>query len=129
MTIALVCTALLGLLVFALGLGVSLTRGSTQRAIGYMDDPTDRLHKMVRAHGNAAEYAPMMALLIVLVAQRNPSTWMVWTFVLATAFRYTHAAGMILCPTLDKPYPLRFIGALGTYFAGFALVVATLLVS
>jgi len=126
MTTATICIALLALLLFGLGLAVSLTRGSSQRVIGHSDDPTDRLHKLCRAHGNAAEYVPMMALLIYLIAARGPTTWMVWTFVAATVFRYLHAAGMILPATLAAPNPMRFIGALGTYVAGIALVVALL---
>ena len=127
MTIAIVCTALLGLLVFGLGLMVSLTRGNTNQVIGHRPDPADRLHKLVRAHGNATEYAPILAVLILLVGSRQPATWMVWTFVAATACRYLHAAGMALYETLAKPNPLRFVGALGTYVTGFALVVAALL--
>ena len=127
MTLAIVCTALLGLLVFGLGLLVSTTRGNTNRAIGHEPDPTDRLHKVVRAHANAAEYAPMMAVLILLIGARQPSTWMLVTFVAATVSRYAHAAGMITCETLAKANPLRFVGALGTYVTGLALVAATLL--
>jgi len=55
MNVAIVCTALLGLLVFGLGLAVSLTRGATRTNFGFTPDPTDRLYKRVRAHGNAAE--------------------------------------------------------------------------
>jgi hypothetical protein len=129
MNVALLCAALLGLLVFGLGLAVSLRRGSTQTIIGHATDPADPLHKLVRAHGNATEYAPMMAVLMLAAASRNPSSWMTWTFVAATAFRYLHAAGMIFYPRLDRPNPLRFVGALGTYVAGLALVLATLLVA
>ena len=126
MTAAIVCTALLGLLVFGLGLLVSLTRGNTNQAIGHVPDPEDRLHKLVRAHANAGEYAPMMAVLILLVGARQPAGWMVGTFVVATACRYVHAAGMITCETLAKANPLRFVGALGTYVTGLALVAAAL---
>jgi hypothetical protein len=128
MTVALVCTALLGLLVFGLGLAVSSLRGSTRTVIGHGSDPTDRLHKMVRAHGNAAEYAPMLAVLMLAIAARGATSWMVWTFVAATVSRYLHAAGMLLSPSLDRPQPLRFVGALGTYLSGLALVLALLLV-
>ncbi len=127
MAVAIVCTALLGLLVFALGVAVSLKRRSSLAVIGHSADPTDPLHKLCRAHGNAAEYAPMLAILILLVGARQPSTWMVWTFVAATVVRYLHAAGMIFPATLAAPNPLRFAGAVGTYLAGFALVVAALL--
>ena len=123
MNVAIVCTALLGLLVFGLGLAVSLTRGATRTNFGFTPDPTDRLYKRVRAHGNAAEYAPMLAILILLIGARNPAPWIVWTFVAATLFRYLHAAGMLVCPSLDQPHPLRFVGALGTYVTGLALAV------
>jgi uncharacterized membrane protein YecN with MAPEG domain len=126
MSVAIVCVGLLGLLVFGLGLGVSLTRASTNRNFGYDPDPADRLYKMVRAHGNATEYAPMMAVLILLVGARDPATWMLWVFAIATAVRYLHAAGMIFSPTLARAHPLRVIGSAGTYFSGFALVVAAL---
>ncbi len=129
MTVALVCTALLGLLVFGLGLAVSLLRGSTKTNIGHGLDPGDLLHKVVRAHGNAAEYAPMLAILMLAIAARGCTMWMVWTFVAATVFRYVHAAGMLLSPSLDRPQPLRFVGALGTYLSGLALVVAAFLVA
>ena len=129
MTVAIVCSALLGLLVFGLGFAVSATRGATGTNIGYNPDPADRLYKLVRAHGNATEYVPIMAVLIMLIGARQPARWMIWTFVAATAVRYCHAAGMILSPRLDKPYPLRFVGALGTYLVGFALVIAALMVS
>lgn len=128
MNVAIICTALLGLLVFGLGLGVSVLRGSSQTNIGYDPNPTDRLYKMVRAHGNASEYAPMLAILILLVGARQPGTWMVWTFIAATVSRYLHAAGMLLSPSLDRPQPLRFVGALGTYVCGLALVAAALMV-
>ena len=126
MNIAVLCTGLLGLLVFGLGLGVSMTRGSSKTNYGYAPDPTDRLHKMVRAHGNAAEYAPMLAVLILLLGSRDPGTWLAVTFVGATAFRYLHAIGMIMCKSLDRPDPLRFVGALGTYVTGLVLAVAVL---
>ena len=124
MNVAIVCTALLGLLVFGLGLAVSLTRGATKTNFGFTPDPTDRLYRRVRAHGNAAEYAPMLAILILLIGARNPAPWIVWTFVAATLFRYLHAAGMLVCPSLDQPHPLRFVGALGTYVTGLVLAVA-----
>src|SRR5437660_852315 len=65
---AVLCMGLLGLLVFGLGLAVSLVRGSTGANFAYTVDPTDRLYKLVRAPGKAAEYAPMAALL----------TWYLW---------------------------------------------------
>lgn len=126
MTTALICIALLGLLLFALGFGVSLTRGRTNTIAGSSGDPADPLHKLVRAHGNTAEYVAMLAILIFLVGSRSPATWALWCMGIATAGRYLIAAGLILSPTLEKPHPLRFVGALSTYLAGFALCAALL---
>lgn len=123
MTTAVICTALLGLLVFGLGLAVSLTRGQTGTNFGATPDPADRLYKMVRAHANATEYAPMLAVLMLLIGAHNPISWILWVMWIATASRYLHAAGMILSPTLAQPHPLRFIGALGTYVCGLVLSV------
>ena len=127
MKTALVCIALLALLIFALGLAVSLTRGSTKRSIGYSEDPADRLHKLCRAHANAAEYAPILGLLMLVLAMRvEQAVWVLWTMIFATVFRYTHAVGMIFMPTLARPNPLRFTGALGTYVCGIVLAGALL---
>jgi uncharacterized membrane protein YecN with MAPEG domain len=124
MDTALTCTALLGLLVFGLGLWVSVMRGRVNRVIGHDLGPAEPLHKAVRAHGNAAEYAPMMAILMLAVGFRGPSGWMEWTFWAATVSRYMHAYGMIAGGPLDRPNPFRFVGALGTYVTGIALVIA-----
>jgi hypothetical protein len=128
MKTALVCIGLLALLVFALGLAVSLTRGKTKKSFGYPDDPTDRLTKLCRAHATAAEYVPLLGLLMLVLAMRSePAAWVVWTMIIATVSRYMHAVGMVAMPTLNRPNPLRFLGALGTYVCGIALVIALLL--
>src|SRR5437867_9139003 len=127
MRTAIFCTGLLGLLVFGLGLAVSMVRGSRKTNFAYTVDPTDRLYKMVRAHGNAAEYAPMLAILILYVGVlHEPARWVLWTAMAATASRYLHALGMILSKSLDQTDPLRFLGALGTYVTGLLLVAAML---
>jgi uncharacterized protein len=124
MTVAVLCTGLLGILVFGLGLAVSAVRGSTRTNFGYSSDPTNRLYKLVRAHGNAAEYAPMLAVLMLYLGSRGPGRGLMIAFVGATVFRYLHALGMILCKSLDRPDPLRFVGALGTYVTGLILAFA-----
>ena len=128
METAMVCAGLLGLLIFGLGFGVSLTRGNRQTIIGTNADPTDRLHKMARAHVNATEYGPMLAILMLVAARGEEiAAWVTWTMIIVTVCRYLHAVGMIAFPTLDKPNPLRFIGALGTYVGGITLCVAVFL--
>ncbi len=126
MTTAIVCTALLGFLLFLLGLNVSMGRGSGA-AGDYPNDPADPFFKRLRAHGNTAEYAPTLAVLMLLVGSRNPSVWMLWTMGLAVACRYAIVAGILISPTLAKPHPLRFAGAVGTYVTGVALSIAAIL--
>jgi len=123
MTTALICVALLGLLLFGLGFSVSIVRGQTETLTGSSDDPADRLQQLVRAHGNTAEYAPMIALLIFILGSMSPATWMLWVMGIATASRYLIVAGL-LAGTMERPHPLRFTGALGTYLSGIALCVA-----
>jgi uncharacterized membrane protein YecN with MAPEG domain len=124
MDLVLTCIGLLGLLVFGLGLGVSLQRGRSSRSIGYDEDPTDSLHKWCRAHANACEFAPMFAVLIYALGNGGYGSWLGFLFMAAVAVRYAHAAGMILSPTLAKGHPLRFAGALGTYVVGILLALA-----
>jgi uncharacterized membrane protein YecN with MAPEG domain len=127
MTVALVCVALLGLLLIALGFAVSTARGQENVLIGSPEDPTHRLQKLVRAHGNTAEYAPMFAVLIYALGTLAPATWVLWCMGIAVGSRYLIVAGLIFGPSLAEAHPLRFVGALGTYLAGAALCVALLL--
>lgn len=127
MIVAVVCVALLGILLFGLGLGVSLTRQRTNTIFGAPADPADPLYKMTRAHGNTAEYAPMLAVLMLVVGANQPPVWALWTMALAVASRYALAIGIIVGPTMEQPHPLRAIGATGTYATGLALCVAALI--
>ena len=129
MSAAVISTGILGILLFGLGFGVSLTRGRTKTNYGALPDPTDRMYKWVRAHGNAAEYAPMLAILMLLVgaAVGSEHTWVAYLMYALVAGRLLHAAGMITCSTLDGINPLRFVGALLTYLGGLALSVLVLI--
>lgn len=127
METAVTCIALLGLLLVGLGFWVSLTRGQTGTNYGVEADPTDRLYKLVRAHANTAEYAPMFGLLMLVVGMGNPAVWVQWTMVVALVSRYLIVVGMIVGPSLDEVQPLRFAGAFGTYISGLVLVVALII--
>lgn len=121
MIISYLCVSLLALLVIAGGFYVSVCRGRGQIVQGYPDDPSHFLHKAVRAHGNTVEYAPVIALLIYAIGQLNPPAWVLGCMVAITLARYSIYFGLVLSPTLDKPHPLRFTGALLTYILGIVL--------
>jgi len=73
------------------------------------------------------EYVPLLALLIYILSQFSISAWVLWCMVLVTFSRFLLVAGIIIPQTLAKPSPMRFVGALGTYLAGFGLCIALLL--
>ena len=124
MSIALICVALLGLLLFVLGFNVSMVRGTTRANYGSEQNPECKLYKARRAHGNTAEYAPMLAVMMLVLSQQAQPSWVIWSMVLATFFRYLFVAGILFPATMAKPNPMRFLGALGTYLTGLALAVA-----
>lgn len=124
--VALAGTALLGLLLFGLGFAVSALRGKYGIGVGYPDDPTHALHRVVRAHGNTAEYAPFLAVVFVYLGSRPQPAWVLWTIGVAAVCRLLIVVGLVACETMARPNPLRFIGALGTYLAGLALALAVL---
>lgn len=124
--IALVCTALLGLLLFGLGLGVSILRFREKTGAGCDTNPANRLHKMVRAHANTAEFAPFLAVLFLFLGSRDPGLPVLAMIVGVTLCRFLLVAGILTSPTLARPHPLRFVGALGTYLLGAALSITLL---
>lgn len=124
--IALACVAVLGLLLFGLGVSVSMMRFRARTISGCADDPSDLLHKLIRAHGNTAEYAPFLAMLFLFLGARSPSTATVALIVAATLCRCLLVIGLVAFPSMAKPNPLRFVGALGTYAAGIALCIGLL---
>ena len=128
MKTALTCIGLLALLIFGLGITISATRNKTKKSVGYPDDPTAPLHKLCRAHANAAEYIPILCILMFLIAAPGePARWVLGTMIVATVSRYLHAAGMIVPATLGRPNLLRVLGAGGTYVTGIVLTVALLI--
>lgn len=119
--VVLASVAVLGLLLFGLGLSVSAMRFREGTGSGYEPDPANRLHKLVRAHANTAEYAPFLALLFLYLGARSPSTATVSLIITATVCRCLLVIGLIAWPTMAKPNLFRFLGALGTYLTGLAL--------
>jgi uncharacterized membrane protein YecN with MAPEG domain len=114
-------------LFFALGFNVSMTRGSTKDNHSAGNDPAGKLMKAVRAHANSTEYVGVIIGLFVIsglvYAGRDLGIYMTSLIVIITLSRILHAIGMLTCETLAKTNPFRFVGALFTYLAGFALTI------
>ncbi len=125
--IVLVCVAVLGLLLFGLGMAVSAARFSEHTGCGCEPDPANVLTKLVRAHGNTAEYAPFLAALFLYVGAHAPTGIELALIVGATVCRCLLVIGLLVWPSMSAPNPARFIGALGTYLCGAALCIALLI--
>jgi uncharacterized membrane protein YecN with MAPEG domain len=125
--VAVICVALLGVMVFGLGFYVSMGRRQFRIGMGCPDDPTHPLTRRVRAHANTCEYAPMLAVLMLYLGAAKPSLPVLALMLAVTLCRVLLALGLLVSPTLARPHPLHFAGALGTYLGGLALAVAALL--
>ena len=126
-TVAIVCIALLGILLFLLGANVTrhrAIRGDTGNQMP--TDPADRMFIAQRAHGNAAEYVPTLIVLILVCASLSDGWWVQALAVAAVVSRSLHALGMLTSKTLASHGPVRDIGALGTYITGVALGVTAI---
>lgn len=111
-----ICIALLGFLVFGLGLNVSLTRMKTKRSVGFEEDTRCPLYRARLAHSNACEYCPMLAVLIAFASNSFAEA----VALAAVAGRYSHAFGILALP-LHKPNRFRYWGSVCTYGGGILL--------
>jgi uncharacterized membrane protein YecN with MAPEG domain len=129
MTIAIICSAILAALLLLLGANVTRMRILTGKVGGSQlpQDPTSRLLIAVRAHGNAAEYVPVLAVLFLLVGARSPAWLAIPLIIAATLARLLHAYGMLTSRSLASPTKAREIGAGATYVVGLGLATAAIM--
>lgn len=118
--------AVLGALLFLLGFNVSRMRGVTAKAGGSQmpSDPASPLLIAQRAHGNASEYVPVLAVLFLIVGIGSPAGVAIPLIAGAVLARLMHAYGMLSSPSLAQHGPVGVIGAMGTYLFGVGLAVA-----
>ncbi|MGI5128228.1 MAPEG family protein [Pseudonocardia sp. CA-107938] len=126
MVAAVVGVAVLGGLLFVLGFNVSRMRGVTAKAGGSQQptDPASPLLIAQRAHGNASEYVPYLAVLFLVVGIGSPAGVAIPLIVGATLARLMHAYGMLSSDSLAHQSLVGVVGAMGTYLFGLALAVA-----
>jgi uncharacterized membrane protein YecN with MAPEG domain len=122
--IVLYCVAALGSLLFLLGLAVSILRFRAGVGIGPSEQRSSLLNKVIRAHANTAEFAPFLAVLFLYFGWHGASGTVLALIIAATICRFLLVVGLIAWPSLGRPNPARFVGALGTYLCGAALCVA-----
>jgi len=122
-----VCIALLVLLLFALSLATTVERIRTKTLFGTPDDPARLLTKLVRTHGNTAEYVGPLAVLIFILGTRPVADWVAGLMATAVAARLLYAVAMLSCARLDRFDPVRALAVAGTYLAGVGLGLALLI--
>ncbi len=127
MTLALIAAFLIALPLFVVGFMVSLQRVKTATITGGNDDPTSMLNKTIRSHGNQAEWAGVLVAMILYLGTSDAGAWVGWVSLAVGIGRVLHAVGFLICETLEKPHPLKAIGAMITYIGGIALSVALIL--
>ena len=125
--VALYCTAALGALLFLLGLAVSILRFRSGVGAGPSDERNALLNRVIRAHANTAEFAPFLGVLFLYFGWHGASAMVVNLIIAATVCRFLLVVGLVAWPSLGRPNPARFVGALGTYLCGAALCVAMVL--
>ncbi len=125
--VALYCTAALGALLFLLGLAVSILRFRSGVGAGPSEERNALLNRVIRAHANTAEFAPFLGVLFLYFGWHGASAMVVNLIIAATVCRFLLVVGLVAWPSLGRPNPARFVGALGTYLCGAALCVAMVL--
>jgi uncharacterized protein len=124
MNVALPCIAVFGALLFGLGLWISIWRFVRRDYYFGASGPTDFITKLSRAHGNTAEFAPFLAVLMLWLGLHDPPAWAMAAMVGATTSRILMVIGFLTSSTLARISPLKAIGAVGTYGFGAALTAA-----
>jgi uncharacterized protein len=127
MTTALWCVAVQGLLLFGLGLWISLLRFFRRDYYFGAGSPTSFVTKLSRAHGNTAEFVPFLSVLMIYLGARGSPDWIGWVIVGATVSRALVVIGFLTCATLERISVPKAIGAIGTYAFGLVLTLAIVL--
>lgn len=111
----------LGLVWFALWLGVSSARSELRCSIGDADNL--RLLQKIRRHGNFIEWVPFALILMILAeAQGTAALWLHISGALLVIGRIAHPFGLAID---NAGHPLRYVGN-GTNMVAVAVLLVSL---
>jgi uncharacterized membrane protein YecN with MAPEG domain len=127
-TIVVICIALLGILLFALGANVTRHRAIRGKSGGNQQPtaPDDVMLVAIRAHGNATEYVPTLIALLLVCSTLTEGWWLDALAIAATVARFAHAFGMLGSRSLAVRSAPKEAGAVLTYLTGIALGVTAI---
>lgn len=115
--------ALFALLFLFFSVQVARQRKSARVSVGH--NGNGRLERLARIHGNAAEYGPLILLLMALAELQSTSIYLIHAMGIALIVgRLLHAHGMA---EGDRNLPFRVAGMLLTMLCLFAGAVILLL--
>jgi uncharacterized membrane protein YecN with MAPEG domain len=118
------CVAALGILLFGLGAWISISRLRNADYYAGAPSPTSFTTKLSRAHGNTAEFAPFLAVLMIVVSKQNEGAWLEACMIGAVVSRLLVVIGFLSSPTLERMSLPKAAGAVGTYAFGLILSVS-----
>ena len=101
-TVAVVCCALLGILLFLLGADVTRLRASRGPRDLMPTDPSDALLMAQRAHGNGAEYIPTLVILLLVCAALSDGWWVAALALASLAANVLHGTIHHACVVVEN---------------------------
>jgi uncharacterized membrane protein YecN with MAPEG domain len=124
MAVALGCVVVFGSLLFGLGLWISLRRFLNADFFIGAADPAAFTTRLSRAHGNTAEFVPLLAVMIIYLGLQGAPALVQTMMVGATVSRVLVVIGFLTSARLTAMSLPKAVGALGTYAFGLALTAA-----
>jgi uncharacterized protein len=125
MIITSIYASLLAVLFFVLSARVILLRRVV--GVGLNDGGNDHLRRLIRVHGNFAEYVPFILLLILVAETENRTPWMIHCLgILLVIGRIFHALGVGKNPEIQNFRVIGMAMTLTVLLAAAALNIAML---
>lgn len=122
------CSAFLLTMTLILGVMVSIVRTKLKVLYAFPNEPDQILYKLVRAHGNSAEYVPVVCLVFYLVNLVGITSVDELMILMLTASRFLIIMGICIPKTMAKPNWARTLGSFGTNFCALYLIVKVVVV-
>jgi uncharacterized protein len=116
--------AILVLLFVFLSIRVIQMRGSAKIGLGHGGNPA--MERLIRVHGNFAEYVPMALLLLAFMEMQSHSRYLIHILCIVLVIaRVIHAVGVT---PVNEIFQMRVAGVLGT-FAVLVIAAIALLIN
>lgn len=114
--------------IFFVGMSMWVTIGREQFSVYHGDGGKEQLNRRIRAHGNFAEYVPLILLLVTLLEAGGAGHAMVHTLLLPLVIaRVMHPIGMLAPEASVQQYAFRATSMVVTWLVLISSAVLLLL--